>query len=240
MTDGADQLGQPDDLRVRGCMQREVSARERLAEHLYERLHPVMAALGLLFLVVVLAQSGAREGSALHAVLLTASWLLWAAFAVEYGLRLVIAPSTGAFLRRTWWQLLFLLVPFLTMIRALLVLRMARPTRVALAALRGGRSANATLTGRGGWIAMLTAVVVFGAADVLYRSGAVEPYGAALHAAALGAITGEPIGSDNALAQVLDVVLGIYAVVVFAALAGLLGAYFLERKRELQPEAARG
>ena len=49
---------------------------------------------------------------------------------------------------RTWWQLLFLVVPVLTLLRALLILRVARPTRVALAALRGGRSARATLTGR--------------------------------------------------------------------------------------------
>lgn len=219
-------------LRLRGCMGRQATARERLAEHLYQRLHPAMAALGLLFLVVVLAQSAAREGTTLHTVLLGATWLLWAIFAVEYALRLVIAPSATAFLRRTWWQLLFLAVPFLTLVRALLVLRLARPTRVALAALRGGRSATGSLTSRGGWIAVVTAIVVFAAADVLYRSGAVTPYGAALHAAALAAITGEPIASDAGIAQVLDVVLAAYAVVVFAALAGILGAYFLERKTE--------
>ena len=220
------------DLRVRGCLGRAATSRERLAEYLYQRLHPAMAGLGLLFLVVVLAQSAAREGTGLHAALLAGTWSLWAVFVIEYALRLVIAPSTSAFLRRTWWQLLFLAVPFLTMIRALLVLRVARPTRVAIAALRGGRSASATLTGRGGWVAMLTAIVVFAAADTLYRTEAVTPYGAALHAAALAGITGEPIDSAAALAQVLDVVLAVYAVVVFAALAGILGAYFVDRKRE--------
>lgn len=219
-------------LRLRGCMQGSMSRREGLAQLIYDRLHPAMAALGLLFLVVVLAQSAAEEGTTLHTALLVGTWALWAVFAGEYLLRLVIAPSTTAFLRRTWWQLLFLAVPFLTMVRALLVLRLARPTRVALAAVRGSRSARATLTGRTGWLAILTAIVVFAAADVLYQAEAVVPYGAALHAAALVAITGEPIGSDAGLAQVLDVVLALYAVVFFAALAGILGAYFLERRRE--------
>jgi voltage-gated potassium channel len=189
----------------------------------------------VLFLVVVLAQSAARTGTPLHLVLLVATWVLWLVFAAEYGLRLWIAPVKSAFLRRTWWQLLLLAVPFLTMIRALLVLRVARPTRVALAAVRGGRSARASATSRTGWLAMLTAIVVFAAADVLYRTGAVEPYGDALHAAALAAVTGEPIGIDDGVAKVLEIALGLYAVVVFAALAGIVGAYFLEHRREQLP-----
>ena len=219
--------------------ERSESERAQLAELVFERLHAVMAALGLLFLVVVLAQSAARTGTTLHLVLLVATWVLWATFAVEYGLRLVIAPSKREFLRRTWWQLLLLALPFLTMIRALLILRMARPTRVAIAALRGGRSARATLTGRGGWIAVLTAIVIFAAADILYRTNAVEPYSDALYAAAMASITGEPIGSDEPLVRVLDVVLAAYAVVVFAALAAILGAYFLEHRREqVEPTAS--
>ena len=50
---------------------------------------------------VVLAQRAADEGTALHRALLVVTWLLWAAFAAEYALRLVIAPPTGTFLRRT-------------------------------------------------------------------------------------------------------------------------------------------
>lgn len=221
-----------EELRLRGCRRQPSAARQRLAELLYDRLHPAMAALGLLFLVIVLAQSAAREGTLLHAVLLGATWVLWAVFAGEYVLRLVIAPSTGAFLRRTWWQLLFLLVPFLTMIRALLVLRLARPARVAIAAIRGGRSARTTLTGRIGWLAVVVAIVVLAAADVLYRTGVVRPYGSALHAAALAAVTGEPIGNDHGLAQVLDVALAMFAAVVFATLAGSVGAFLLARRDE--------
>lgn len=225
MTDDAE-------LRVRGSLRRSATSRERLAQDLYDRLHPAMAALGLLFVVLVLAQGPAAEGTPLQRILLAATWLLWGVFVAEYALRLVIAPSTTTFLRRTWWQLLFLVVPVLTLLRALLILRVARPTRVALAALRGGRSARATLTGRAAWLAVLTAIVTFASADVLYQVASVEPYGSALHAAALATIAGEPTGSDHGLAQVLDVVLAVYAVVFFAALAGSLGAFFLEQQRQ--------
>jgi voltage-gated potassium channel len=219
------------DLTVRGCLGRSATSRERLAQHLYDRLHPAMAALGLFFVVLVLAQGPAEEGTTLQRTLLGATWLVWSFFVAEYVLRLVIAPSTTRFLRRTWWQLLFLVVPVLTLVRALLILRVARPTRVALAALRGGRSARATLTGRAAWLAVLTAIVTFASADVLYQAAHIRPYGTALHAAALAAVAGEPTGSAHGLAQVLDVVLAVYAVVFFAALAGSLGAFFLEQRQ---------
>ncbi|HEX6254360.1 MAG TPA: hypothetical protein VFZ70_00980 [Euzebyales bacterium] len=219
------------DLTVRGCLERSATSRERLARHLYERLHPAMAILGLLFVVLVLAQGPAAEGTTLQRALLTATWLVWSVFVAEYALRLVIAPSTTQFLQRTWWQLVFLVVPVLTLLRALLILRVARPTQVALAALRGTRSARATLTGRAAWLAVLTAIATFASADLLYQAARIRPYGSALHAAALAAVTGEPTGSDHGLAQVLDVVLAVYAVVFFAALAGSLGAYFLEQRR---------
>ncbi|MDQ3175983.1 MAG: hypothetical protein M3Q72_00335 [Actinomycetota bacterium] len=218
------------DVALRGCLRRDVTSRERLAQHVYDRLHPIMAALGVLFVALVLAQGPVSEGTTLQRLLLAATWTLWAVFVFEYVLRLVIAPSTVGFLRRTWWQLLFLVLPVLMMVRALLVLRVARPTRVALAALRGGRSAAATLRSRAGWLAVVTAIVVFSGADLLYKGAHMRPYGAALHAAALGAITGEPTGSDRGTGQILDVVLALYAVVFFASLAAILGAFLLERR----------
>ncbi|MCA1587771.1 MAG: hypothetical protein LC744_03665 [Chloroflexi bacterium] len=224
-------------LSLRGCLQRDARQRERLAQYLYDRLHPAMTALGVLFLILVLAQGPAREGTSLQRGLLAATWLLWAVFVGEYLLRLVIAPSTAGFLRRTWWQIILLGVPILMLGRALLILRIARPTRVALAALRGGRSARATLTGRAGWVAIATAIVVFASADLLYTVAGMRPYGAALHAAALAAINGEPTASPHGVAQILDIVLAIYAVLFFATLAGIVGAFFVDNHREGSPAA---
>ncbi|HEX7167902.1 MAG TPA: hypothetical protein VF230_13070 [Acidimicrobiales bacterium] len=221
-----------EDLSVRGCLDRPEAERARLASRLYERVHPAMAVLGLLFLAVVLAQRAATPGSSLGGFLAAVAWTLWFAFVGEYALRLVIAPDRSAFFRRTWWQLLFLAVPFLSMVRGLLFLRLARPTRVVLAAFRGSRSARATLTGRLGWVAVLTAIVAFSSADLLYGAGAVKPYGAALVAASRATINGQPLPSEHVLAEILGLVLAVYAVGFFATLAGSIGAFLLEHRAE--------
>ncbi len=88
-------------------------AGRELAERLEERLTPAMSALGVLFLLVVLAQPRAEPGGFVADALGVAGWVLWAAFVLEYGVRLVLAEERLRFLRRTWWQLLFLALPFL-------------------------------------------------------------------------------------------------------------------------------
>lgn len=220
-------------LRIRGCRGRPDGEREQLATILYELLHPAMAALGLLFVVVVLAQPAARTGSGLRTALIVASIVLWAVFVVEFALRTFVAPSAATFLRRNWWQVMFLVVPALSLLRVFLVLRIARPTRVVLAAVRGTRSATNRLTARGAWLALVTAIVVFSAANLLYEAGDIRPYGEALHAAAMAGIAGQEIAEDSGLAQTLNVVLAVYAIAVFGALAGMVTAYFLEHRDEV-------
>jgi voltage-gated potassium channel len=197
---------------------------------LFARLHPVISLLGLLFLVVVLAQSAATPGQPLHVVLQITTWVLWAVFVAEYLVRLVLASHRWQFMRRTWWRLALLAVPALSIIRALLIFRVARPTRVLLAAVRGTRSAGSRLSSRLGLLGLVTAIVVFVAADLVHSAGAIEPYGRALHASAKAAVAGETMPSDDWLVAVVDVVLSIYAVGVFAALAGTVGSYFVDRR----------
>ena len=220
------------DIPLRRCLKRRPTERELLAERLYQRLHPVMALLGVLFVAVVLGQVAAAAGTGLQQVLLAATWALWAVFVVEYALRLVIAPSTRAFLRRTWWQVLFLVLPFLSFIRLVLFFRAARATRVVLAAIRGTRSAARTLTSRLTWLALVTVIVIFSTADLVYEYGDVRPYGVALHGAAKAAIGAESMPGDRGIVQVLDILVGAYSIAVFAAVAGAVGAFFLERRSE--------
>ncbi|HEX6208124.1 MAG TPA: hypothetical protein VF058_07175, partial [Actinomycetota bacterium] len=87
---------------------REAEERERRARLLDERLSPVMAVLGILFLLVVVGQALAVPGSGLRRTLATLIWVLWGAFVVEFVVRLGIAPSPGRYLRRNWWQVLLL------------------------------------------------------------------------------------------------------------------------------------
>ena len=210
---------------------RSYTERERWADELLDRLTPAMSALGILFLLVVLAEQLARESSGLSRVLAVAGWLLWAVFVVEFAARLVVAPETDRFLKRNWWQVLFLVLPFLRFLRLIRSLRFLRTGRVLSSAVRSSRSARRVLGGRVGWLGAVSAITVLGSSQLLYEFGDYARYGEALHAAALATITGEPLAQPDAFAQVLEVVLAVFSVVVFATLAGSLGAYFLESRR---------
>ncbi|MEX2419844.1 MAG: hypothetical protein WD652_05640 [Acidimicrobiia bacterium] len=83
---------------------------------------------------------------------------------------------------------------------------------------------------------MVSAITALGSSQLLYGFEVFDRYGDALHAASLATITGEPIGQSDGFAKVLDVALAAYSVVVFAALAATLGAYFLERQRLASPD----
>jgi voltage-gated potassium channel len=93
------------------------------------------------------------------------------------------------------------------------------------------------LSGRIGWLGVVTGVVVLASSQLLYVLEAYSSYGEALHAAALATVTGEPLTAAGGVARLVEVVLAVYSVVVFATLAGALGAFFLERRNEREEKA---
>lgn len=201
--------------------------REAWAQDLLDRLTPAMSALGVLFLLVVLGEQFARPRGAVSTFLTVAGWVLWAVFAAEFVARMVVAPSTGRFLKRNWWQLLFLVLPFLRVLRLVRAIRVLRTGRVLSSTVRSSRSVRQVLGGRVAWLAVVSAITILGSSQLLYGFGDYPSYGAALHATALAAITGEPLAQPDPFAQTLEVLLAVFSVVVFATLAGTLGAYFL-------------
>ena len=116
-----------------------------------------MGALGLVFLLVVLGQSLAEEEWLIQA-LAVAGWALWLVFVAEFALRASTARDKSRFWAQHWWQMIFLVVPFLRFTRAFALLRLARVGSVVSAAVRGSRSAGRLLTGRVAWLAVVTAV----------------------------------------------------------------------------------
>ncbi|MCO1660897.1 hypothetical protein [Pseudonocardia humida] len=196
------------------------------AERIARRLDRPMGVLGVLFLLVVLGQVLAGEAGTATAFTV-AGWVLWAVFVGEFALRAVVARDRRRFWARNWWQLVFLVVPFLRFARVLRLLRVARVGSVVSAAVRGSRSAGRLLSGRIGWLLAVTAVVVLASSQLLYVLGAYDSYAEALHDAALATITGEPLAAASGFARVLEVLLAVYSVAVFATLAGALGAFFL-------------
>lgn len=210
--------------------------RQVLADELLDRLTPVMTALAVLFVLVVFGETMAEPNSRLSTVLTVTGWVIWLAFVIEFVARIAIAPDTSAFLKKNWWQVLFLILPFLRIFRLIRVVRIMRTGRVLSSAVRSTRSAHRLLGGRVGWLAVVSAIAILGSSQLLYEFGVYEHYGDALHAAALAAIAGEPLGSPDGFAKTLEVVLAVFSVVVFATLAGTLGAYFLETRDRRRSE----
>ncbi|ULE31862.1 hypothetical protein [Mycobacterium sp. IDR2000157661] len=212
------------------------SVRERWADEILDRLSPIMGVLGIVFVLLVLGEQLARPGP-LSVAMAVLSWMLWAVFAVEFVARLVVTPDTGAFLRRNWWQIIFLVLPFLRLLRLLRIARLTRSGRVLSGAVRGSRSAQAVLGSRLAGLGSVVAITVLGSSQLLFEFSDYPRYADALHAAALGAITGEPLQKADGFALAMDVVLAVFSVVVFGALAGLLGSFFIE-SRDSEKRAA--
>ena len=233
-----------EDGRVEGAQppvrQRAPEERERLAREVAERLDAPITVLGVVFALLVLAETVSRPTGWVSTVFQVAGWALWAVFVGEFLLRLAIAPSKRAFLGRSWWQLVFLAVPFLRFLRVAglgRLVRAGRVGRIVSASVRGTRTAGRRLRGRLAWLAAVTAIVVLGSSQILFEVAAYDSYPAALRAATLAAVAGEPLAVHGA-AQLLEVALVLFSVVVFATLAGSLGAFFLERAPAGGPVAA--
>ena len=207
----------------------------RRAELLARRLDKPMGILGVIFLFVVLGQLVATD-PAMISVFTALGWLFWAVFVAEFLLRAYVAGFGADFWRRNWWQVIFLLVPFLRFFRALQALRLARVARLARygsilsAGVRGSRSAGRLLTSRIGWLTAVTAVVILAASQLLYATGEHASYAESLYQSAMAAITGSGISGTSAFSRMVQVLLAIYSVAVFATLAGTLGAYFLRQR----------
>ena len=207
----------------------------RRAESLARRLDKPMGILGVIFLFVVLGQLVATD-PAMISVFTALGWLFWAVFVAEFLLRAYVAGFGADFWRRNWWQVIFLLVPFLRFFRALQAMRLARVARLARygsilsAGVRGSRSAGRLLTSRIGWLTAVTAVVILAASQLLYATGEHASYAESLYQSAMAAITGSGISGTSAFSRMVQVLLAIYSVAVFATLAGTLGAYFLRQR----------
>lgn len=223
-------------------------ADERLdsAELLASRLDRPMGYLGLIFLFVVLGQLLVTELRWVLALNI-AGWVFWVIFVGEFLLRAFIAHFHVRFWKRNWWQVIFLLVPFLRFFRALQSLRLVRMVRltrltraggILSAGVRGSRSAGRLLSSRIGTLAAVTLVVILAASQLLYAFETSAGYGTVFYETALATITGSGFTNQSVLARFVHVVLATYSVAVFATLAGSLGAFFLKGDPPQPPAAA--
>jgi voltage-gated potassium channel len=213
----------------------EESRREQLAALLERRLDPAMAVLavvwGLLVGYELLAPAHQRDE------LTRISNIVWIIFVVEFVAKLAVSGRPLHFLRRRWPSLFFLAVPLLRtlrVLRALRTLRVLPAARVVGSSYRTIGTARSLLGGRLSFLGVTTVAVVVAGGQLLYllepeAPGFGETLWWAVNLAISGSYTFEP---TSVPARVVSLVLSAYAVIVFAALAASLGAFFVEERAE--------
>ena len=222
----------------------EPTARERLAAVLERRLDIPMAILAVAWAVLVAYELVAPRSQ--RSVLALVGNLVWAVFVVEFVAKLWVSGKPLRFVRRRWPSVLFLLLPalrVLRIVRALRVVRVLPAARVVGSSYRAIGTARSLLGGRLAFLAVASSVMIFSGGQLLYLlegnrgGGDGGSLGDALWWSANLALSGSPVFEPSSLlGRLLSVSLTAYAVVVFASLAGTVGAYFIESRAERAAE----
>ncbi len=104
---------------------RGVRSEERLQQ--VERLTELpLTMLALLMIPLLLAPIFVDLSPTLEQALTAGDWFIWAVFAVDYGVKLTVAPRPLEYVRNNWIQALVVFLPFLRPLRLLPLLRLGR------------------------------------------------------------------------------------------------------------------
>lgn len=206
----------------------------------------VLALAIIPLLIVPLAfDLSARPRKAILAI----EWFIWAAFVLEYGIRLYLAPHKGRFVRGNLIDLAVIALPFL---RPLRVFRSARALRVLRAArggiylVRGLDAARDVLTKHKlNYVLLITLVAVVGGALL------VESFEATVEDANISSFpdavwwavtTVTTVGYGDrfpvtAGGRAVGVVLMVLGITLFGLLTASLASHFVEsREEEVDPK----
>ena len=213
--------------------------RFELLAQVQEILEPVMAALGLLFLVLLLIDYTATGLSVRNQARLdTALQAIWAIFIVDFAIRFIIAPAKGLFLRQNWFGALSLALPFLRPFR---VFRAARAVRsLSLVRFLGGinrgmRVLRRVTRGRQfAYVGALTVLVVLGGAvavrffDRGIENAPIRSFPDALwwSAAMVTTINNEKYVVSGE-ARVIAILMRVFAVSVFGFITASIASYLI-------------
>lgn len=207
-----------------------------------ERADPFMAWLGVLFALLVGFDIAAEPARPWDRIIDWVGWTIWALFALEFGLQLWFAPNRRRYLRRHWWQPPMIVLPTLRVFRFFRLVRLGRAFpagRVVSSSYRAAGTAKVLLRSRTGYLAGLATVATIAVAELVYLfereadEGIFDHFGEAIlwSLAAVLALQGDPVPSSvgGQLAMILAFLTGL---VVIAALAGTVGAYLVDERRE--------
>jgi voltage-gated potassium channel len=218
--------------------------RTALLQTLEDALETPMVALAFVWLALLVAELVWGELRVFSVV----GTVIWVVFIVDFAVKLVLAPRKLAYVRRNWLAAVSLAIPALRVFRIARVIRLLRLARVGrglrlvrvVSSLnRGMRALRGTLGRRGfGYVATLTALVLFAGAAGMYAfesetPGGLDSYGEALWFTTMIITTlGSQFWPETFEGRVLSVLLALYSIAVFGYLTATLASYFVGRDAE--------
>ena len=214
---------------------------ERWLAWVTERADPTMAWLGVVFALLVGFELTVELSPRAAAALRFAGWAIWAVFLTEFLAKLWLAPRRLRFVRRHWIQVLMLAVPALRILRFVRLLRLGRAlpaARVVSSSYRSAGTAKRLFRSRLGYLGAVGVVVSVALAQIAFvlergTDGVFDSFGDALlwSFAVVLALQGDPVptSAGGRVAMLLGFAFGL---VVIASLAGTVGAYLVEERRE--------
>lgn len=117
---------------------------------------------------------------------LALDWTIWAIFALDISVRTYLAEKKLAYLRRNWFDVMIVVLPFLRPLRVLRSVRAIRLLRAGPFLIRVSANSRELLRHRGlQWVLLLGLVIIFASATVVWglehnQGGTIDDYGDAL------------------------------------------------------------
>ncbi|HWC27454.1 MAG TPA: ion transporter [Solirubrobacteraceae bacterium] len=215
---------------------------EQRVERALERTDPFMAWLGVLFALLVGYELAVDLGPGARTVLSIAGWVIWGLFVTEFAAHLYLAPQPLRYVRRHWIRALAILIPTLRLLRFARLLRLGRAlpaARVVTSSYRVAGTARRLLRARLAYLGALATVVAVAVAELAYifERDAARPAFDSFGDAVLWALTvvvalqGDPTPTTTGGRLVMLAGFA-FGLVVVASLAGSIGAFLVDDRRE--------
>ncbi|MFN8556475.1 MAG: ion transporter [Dehalococcoidia bacterium] len=220
-------------------------------EALSQLVDAALTGLSFLFLGVLVVEFATPLTPAQSRWVELAGWLIWAAFAIEFVVRLALAPSKTAYLRGNWIAAVAVVLPAFRVVRVFRAIRAMRSLRLArlVSGTNRGRRALARVAGAGGagYVAALSLIIWLLAAAAMawlergQPAAAIGSFGDGLWWAATTITT---LGSQDHPAtpegRVLGVLVMIYGLGIQGYVTATLAAFLLGRRAGARQAAPAG